>query len=518
MTEKVYKISGIKIPEINFGKIEYIEDEGDNVAVVSITDVCENDYCDYISSIKKEGFLLNNSNKIWQNTFEIYTSNEDALYTCFYPQSCEMRIVCEKNSAYLTYSDSPKDKECEILVTQIALETFGMSYVIRLTDGRFIIIDGGRELEPDADKIMRCLKKQSIDENIVIAAWIMTHAHEDHYPCFMIFMEKYRELVEIQKFIYNFPKYDENATWFVKALEKEIPLMKRMFKEIETLGVPVYKAHTGQIYKFKDVTFEVLSSTDDTFMTDKSTLNSTSIVTKMYAKGQTILWTADLEFDYTRFVERWREHLKSDLLQVPHHGFVGGTEEGYEYIRPSVCLAPIGREYCYELIDIFMKPTLYLMRMECVDEFYEGGEEVTVPVPYVSSPYKHKFIEEKIKEGHDTNGAKTWIFGNLNTSNPDDFKFTAVNTSISGTAEVYVHLKFEDPSYNIRSIKINVPTGRITKFDLTNSDDVEHDVPYYNPVSFAKMGLPENKEFVAQFKSSAPIVIYKKDNQPIYYK
>ena len=42
-------------------------------------------------------------------------------------------------------------------ITQIALEDFGMSYVIRLSDGRFIVIDGGRDFEPESDKLFKAL-------------------------------------------------------------------------------------------------------------------------------------------------------------------------------------------------------------------------------------------------------------------------------------------------------------------------------------------------------------------------
>lgn len=64
-----------------------------------------------------------------------------------------------------------------------------MSYVIRLTDGRFIVIDGGREFEPDSERLYQCLKNGSSGQNPVIAAWIMTHPHSDHFHCFIEFMD-----------------------------------------------------------------------------------------------------------------------------------------------------------------------------------------------------------------------------------------------------------------------------------------------------------------------------------------
>ena len=55
-------------------------------------------------------------------------------------------------------------------ITQLEQEDYGMSYVIRLSDGRFIVIDGGNNFEPDIDRLMNCLKAGSNSEKPVIAS------------------------------------------------------------------------------------------------------------------------------------------------------------------------------------------------------------------------------------------------------------------------------------------------------------------------------------------------------------
>ena len=52
--------------------------------------------------------------------------------------------MAEDNCAYFDFADTPRTHSVSAQITQIKLEDFGMSYVIRLTDGRFIVIDGGR--------------------------------------------------------------------------------------------------------------------------------------------------------------------------------------------------------------------------------------------------------------------------------------------------------------------------------------------------------------------------------------
>ena len=58
----------------------------------------------------------------------------------------------------------------------------GLSVLIRLTDGRFIVIDGGFNRTECADALIKAIKEQSkaYTNKPVIAGWIITHAHGDH--------------------------------------------------------------------------------------------------------------------------------------------------------------------------------------------------------------------------------------------------------------------------------------------------------------------------------------------------
>ena len=76
-----------------------------------------------------------------------------------------MNIVWEKNCRYFDYEDISLKSVVPVQLTQLTLEDFGMSYVIRLTDGRFIVIDGGREFEPDSERLYQCLKNGSSGQN-----------------------------------------------------------------------------------------------------------------------------------------------------------------------------------------------------------------------------------------------------------------------------------------------------------------------------------------------------------------
>ena len=112
-------------------------------------------------------------------------------------------------TSYFSYTDRFRGDMMAPQITQVHLEDFGLSYVIRLSDGRFIIFDGGWNFEPDRNRLFECLKAGSPDEKPVIAAWILTHPHGDHYLCFLGFMEQYGDQVVIEKFLFNFPEFDD---------------------------------------------------------------------------------------------------------------------------------------------------------------------------------------------------------------------------------------------------------------------------------------------------------------------
>lgn len=122
-------------------------------------------------------------NRTEVNSFAILKKDNDLVLIGYYPSVKEMLLVTEPDSTYFSFKDTPCNEKTDATITQIDLLDFGLSYVVRLLDGRFIIFDGGWEFEPDADNLMKSLSDQSPYEKPIIAAWIMTHPHIDHYRC-----------------------------------------------------------------------------------------------------------------------------------------------------------------------------------------------------------------------------------------------------------------------------------------------------------------------------------------------
>lgn len=366
----------------------YRAHEGQGVYTECYQEMSEEQCVEYCKQLEADGFSLHEEHYLGVNTFYTYTKEQDIYFISHYPNVQEMHVVSEPNSNWLAYSDNRGEDRVSTLLRQIDLEDFGESYVIRLRDGRMIVFDGGFEYEADADKLMNTLKEFSPDEKPRIAGWIMTHPHLDHYRCFLIFEEKYGEQVEIEKFIYNFPDTGEEEFEALPGLTKfeEAKYLERMYESVERTGARVYRAHTGQVYQIGNARLQILSSPDNTMEPPIKDFNILSLVIRMEIEGQTILWGGDAYFGKSRLARRYGTYLKSDIFQVPHHGFQGGDERAYDFISPSVCLICgfdrvwLGTDFhFYELS--YNQHLIYNMDIQ---EYLAGGSgDVTLELPYM---------------------------------------------------------------------------------------------------------------------------------------
>ena len=121
---------------MNFGKLKYREDEGGGSVVYSFSEVREREYFDYLASLLAVGYEYVTQYALGTAQVTVYKKGEDMLLSTYFPSIREARVVTEPNSAYLTFSDSPRAERVKPLMTQIDLEDFGTSVVFRLRDIR----------------------------------------------------------------------------------------------------------------------------------------------------------------------------------------------------------------------------------------------------------------------------------------------------------------------------------------------------------------------------------------------
>ena len=502
-----------EIPEPDFGKVAFDEAEGPGCRVMCLHEVTGDAFEGYLKDIAALGYICRECRMLGENPFYAFEKENAALFLVHYPSMGHMSLVGEKDSGYFSWKDRPGTEICQSLLTHIEPVDYGMSYLIRLCDGRFLVLDGGWEFEPDADALMNQLQAQSLTEKPVIALWIFTHPHIDHYRCFLAFRDKYRDRVEIQSFFYNFPEITEELVSRVPRLleEEETEWLQKLDGYVKDTGVPVIRPHTGQVYAFANARVEVLASTDDACY-GPCNVNSISLVLRMEIDGQTLLFCADSEMDHVFLAERYGDYLKCDILQVTHHGFNGGSLDAYKLADPAVCLVPVSEKLFYGTMGVYREENKALVYDLNVQEIITGstGDHV-LPLPYAPKANGRVRLLETAERWQRNLGACSWIFGDMTW---DTCRFSVMNLT-AFEALVRADLIFEDRSNNIRAIQIKATPKIVKRVNFADPDSIDGDALYFNPTSLAKMGIPEGKTFAVHFMADKPVVIWG-EKEPVY--
>ena len=478
----------------------------------------------YVRLFQSDGYKIAEEYERGQNSFCALRGDSSSAYINYYGNLGEITVVTETNADYFDFSAPLLSKSLPPQITQIHLEDFGMSYAIRISDGRFIIIDGGREFTPDANRLFECLKSTSPHEKPIIAAWIMTHPHSDHFHCFLEFFDLYSDEVVFERFMYTFPEHDDvahypsvtakNSRFEDSSIFTNVPRMKERIAKTEA---KTYSPHTGQHYNIGDASIDVLASIDDTIHRSPN-INATSLVLRMELGGQVILWGADATFSEISLPEKYGDFLKSDILQIPHHGFQSGTAEaeikGYKIIAPSVCLLPVSDFNAFTVMGTYREATRFLMTDAGVDEIISGDLTRTLTLPYKADSEAKNVLRRKYLRGRANAGSTTWVFTNLSTANEEDFEFTLLNMT-SYAAKVEIELFFENSSYDLRYIETEAPRISIKTLSIIGSE-VDGDARYFNWMSLKELGVPENESFAVRFIADKPIVVSHKNHAPAY--
>lgn len=513
----------VKIPA--FEETDYIcEYENDNTIVVLIPNAADH-FLQYRTLLLQEGFVERETYQTENHHFSAFEKDETGIFINAFYKTGELQILTEENTAYFSYSDTTGPNSASPLLTQVKLTDYGLSYVLRLSDGRFMVIDGGNRVEAEADALYNCLKEQSSGEKPVIAAWVMTHPHSDHFYCFFPFMERYGEYVVVEKFIFNFPDaYDfehypnlaSESVHFEGCIGAQVVQM--FADKVAEMGIPVYVPHTGQRYPVGNVQLRFLGTMDDTIHRSQN-INASSLIFTTEIEGQIILWGADGSFGDARLAERYGKELKADILQIPHHGFGCGSEDAliqsYRLIAPRVCLLPASHTEAFTSFTTHRESTNYLMTRQNVEEMITGKTQRTLSLPYEPSPSGKTELRQQYLEGRDNCGARTWVFTGLDTGKNEDFIFSVLNMTYIN-AELSVELYFEGMQKKLVRVHTQGPRmGLLRVHCALNSGEDDSGVEF--PDFFEKKGIPMNTPFAVRFVSNIPVVISHNKHLAAYH-
>ena len=214
----------------------------------------------------------------------------------------------------------------------------GMSMFYLLSNGEFLIYDGGQGKE-DGDHLYYQLRKVADDngiKDITVSAWIITHEHSDHMGFGAEFFPAYHDKINVRELWMN-SLYDWGKSFIECVLKNQPNCIHR-------------ELHTGEIIQIVDVTVEVLCTPDVLNEINAVELNkdsnNASIVTRLNVDELKILMPGDaslLAWEY--MTNTYGNVLKSDILQVPHHGANhGATADGYRLVNADTLIFNCGQE------------------------------------------------------------------------------------------------------------------------------------------------------------------------------
>ena len=237
-----------------------------------------------------------------------------------------------------------------------------MSYVIQLPDRSFIIVDGGTNTDNNKAILYDYLISRTPGgTKPEIECWFITHTDADHIGLATAFIKEYKDKIIVNSFAYNFPDPTElkstvdnvggggtgngiadayegalkHSTAFINAIAVSFP------------NAQVLTPSTGARYSFNGLNADILRTCDDSDAELMIANDATTVERFTFTdSNKTFLVLGDLQdregdegvSNCTTLAENYGTALRSDVLQVTHHGLYGGCVALYKQITPSVCL------------------------------------------------------------------------------------------------------------------------------------------------------------------------------------
>ena len=114
-----------------------------------LSEICREDF-DRVAELLSKDAEKTAANAVGENAFCFALSGKELISVRFYPRNREIRVTCETGNDYFSVFPAHETGAQTVvpLLTQNRVACMsadcGMSYVLRTTDGRFVMVDGGK--------------------------------------------------------------------------------------------------------------------------------------------------------------------------------------------------------------------------------------------------------------------------------------------------------------------------------------------------------------------------------------
>ncbi|MBO5295168.1 MAG: MBL fold metallo-hydrolase [Clostridia bacterium] len=403
----------LSLPEYEGGVLVSVSECYYNEMLYYIAGTTQEEYEAYAAKLEGLGYTKTFENEIEANYFDCYETKKIRVYMSYSANEKVTRLfVGDPDDVEYPQSSTEKyQKVTDMSITQLQLDyntnSGGMGYVMTLEDGSFFLIDSGSTTNASAAskgltnndrvRIWNTLNKlnKRPDGKIVIRGWLITHCHADHINVFRKFCEVYGQKVTIEKYyecvVPSSVAYNSKNPDFHMAAGR-VEKAKNQVKG----GFDYVALHTGMKFYQYGLNFEILFTIEDHFPSRLHYFNDASTVFRMTVPDQSddgkcqVLITGDLFTQGSKkLLQRYTAAtLKSDILQVSHHGNQGASKAFYRTVAPSTCFWPCSQSSFEELVSGIGTTSYYVIDRYIytelgVKEHYTNSDyAVQLPLPY----------------------------------------------------------------------------------------------------------------------------------------
>lgn len=209
-------------------------------------------------------------------------------------------------------------------------DNIGNSYVMRTTDGRVVVMDGGT---PEEEMTLRGFIGALGNE---VDTWYISHPHNDHIGALNEILKNQQDL-RIRRIVHS-PLSEE-----VKNAEPAAaPLTNQLYQRLESLThTEVIAIDTpGRTFEHGPMSVKVLGVANPEFVGNP--YNNSSMILRVWDRKKSILFLGDAGVECGRKVleGQYGKELDSEYIQMAHHGQNGCDEHFYQSVKFRACLWP----------------------------------------------------------------------------------------------------------------------------------------------------------------------------------
>lgn len=219
-------------------------------------------------------------------------------------------------------------------LTMLAPQTDGqnMSFLLQTNQGEVIVIDGG--LDQDADHLVETIQAMGGR----VSAWLITHPHSDHVGALTNILNRNPIPVQIDQIYCSFLTREQYEKGDHMGRMSDYDNLMAVFSRF-----PAEKLHM-QLIRGQKITVDNAEITvmNEPLYTDYNTFNNSSIAYRIDINGKRLMFLGDMGWEPgTRLIRMWDyKDLKSDVVQMAHHGQDGAEKNLYQVLHPEICFWP----------------------------------------------------------------------------------------------------------------------------------------------------------------------------------